>query len=180
MKRRTGTDESEVGIFEYVSPDAGGIGGVLKTLASDFCVNELDMRGREVRHRPDASATAATLATVELRADNGATRDGACDGASSSSVPTEVVPTEAADGLACASWEVEEADGAAAFDEAAEDWQGDGSSDPQGVVRFVLAKERMDTLGAIGELAALLNVPSRNFSFAGLKDFRAITAQRVS
>ncbi|KAL3903897.1 MAG: hypothetical protein SGPRY_011493 [Prymnesium sp.] len=47
-------------------------------------------------------------------------------------------------------------------------------------VRFVLTKERMDTLGAVGELAELLDVPSRCFGFAGLKDNRAITSQRMS
>ena len=54
------------------------------------------------------------------------------------------------------------------------------ASEPSGIIRFTLQKERMDTLGAIGELAARLNVPVRSFGFAGLKDFRAITTQELT
>ncbi|KAL1527772.1 hypothetical protein AB1Y20_009157 [Prymnesium parvum] len=114
-----GGAEEDVGIFEYVSPTTGGIGGELKVLPSDFCVNELDSRGREVRHHPSPLAR----------------RRGSPDGA-----PLDT-PT---------------------------------------LLRFVLTKERMDTLGAVGELAALLGLPSRAFGVAGLKDYYAITSQRMS
>ena len=46
--------------------------------------------------------------------------------------------------------------------------------------RFTLRKERMDTLRAISELSDQLGVPSRNFGFAGLKDFRAVTTQEMT
>ncbi|EOD16794.1 hypothetical protein EMIHUDRAFT_464264 [Emiliania huxleyi CCMP1516] len=46
-------------------------------------------------------------------------------------------------------------------------------------VRFVLQKERLDTLGALAELGSLLGVPTRSFSVAGLKDYRAVTTQEV-
>ena len=34
FKRKPGTDECDVGIFEYVSPTAGGIGGELNHLVA--------------------------------------------------------------------------------------------------------------------------------------------------
>ena len=47
------------------------------------------------------------------------------------------------------------------------------------LVRFVLRKERQDTLGAVAEMAQELQVPERAFSYAGLKDYHAITTQEV-
>ena len=41
--------EVEVGIAEYAVPTTAGIGGVLKRLHTDFCVNEIDVAGEEVR-----------------------------------------------------------------------------------------------------------------------------------
>ena len=54
----------------------------------------------------------------------------------------------------------------------------DGSAAP--ITRFTLCKERIDTLGAIAVLSRQLEVPSRAFGFAGLKDHRAITTQEVT
>jgi TruD family tRNA pseudouridine synthase len=72
---------------------------------------------------------------------------------------------------------------------AADEWWVEGESDEEDeaewagagqiLTRFVLEKQRMDTLGALGELASLLGVPARNFSVAGLKDHRAVTCQEV-
>ena len=45
--------------------------------------------------------------------------------------------------------------------------------------RFVLIKRQSDTLEAIAELALALHVPQRTFSFAGIKDSWAVTAQEV-
>ena len=133
FKRKPGTDECDVGIFEYVSPAAGGIGGELNVLASDFCVNELDTRGREVRHRPyaseraeatahdDASSTTATLAMARVALEAAAERDAGWDGASST--PTEVAPDRTANATAAAAaaadWEEEDEGekGDAALDE---------------------------------------------------------------
>ena len=42
------TKEVDVGIAEYAQPSIGGIGGVLKRLHTDFCVNELDVNGNEI------------------------------------------------------------------------------------------------------------------------------------
>ena len=47
------------------------------------------------------------------------------------------------------------------------------------LVRFVLRKEKQDTLGAVADLAEALGVPERAFSYAGLKDFHAVTVQEV-
>lgn len=41
-------DERELGIHEYVSPETAGIGGVLKRLAEDFEVHELDLAGTAI------------------------------------------------------------------------------------------------------------------------------------
>ena len=40
-------------------------------------------------------------------------------------------------------------------------------------------KEKQDTLGAVADLAEALGVPERAFSYAGLKDFHAVTVQEV-
>ena len=53
-------------------------------------------------------------------------------------------------------------------------------TDDDGIVRFVVAKERMDTLAAVGNLSATLGVPVRAIGFAGLKDHRAVTAQELT
>ena len=53
-------------------------------------------------------------------------------------------------------------------------------SDELPFTRFVLRKERMDTLGAIALLSYEFGVPARAFSFAGLKDHRAITTQEMT
>ncbi|MCD6368568.1 MAG: tRNA pseudouridine(13) synthase TruD [Thermoproteales archaeon] len=47
-------------------------------------------------------------------------------------------------------------------------------------VWFVLEKKGLDTVKAVRRLARLLKVDERRFSFAGLKDSKAITAQFVS
>jgi hypothetical protein len=56
---------------------------------------------------------------------------------------------------------------------------GDEVDEPS-FVRFVLHKERMDTLVAINELSKQLGVPVRAFGIAGLKDHKAVTAQEVT
>ena len=61
--------------------------------------------------------------------------------------------------------------------EARETWE---EWDPEGMlVRFVLQKERYDTLGAVAVLAEELGVPERAFSYAGLKDYHAVTTQEI-
>ena len=45
--------------------------------------------------------------------------------------------------------------------------------------RFVLVKRQADTLEALMELSQALRVPQRTFSFAGIKDSWAVTAQEV-
>jgi len=40
--------EAEVGIFDYATPDVGGVGGSLKLQPADFQVNELRASGLEV------------------------------------------------------------------------------------------------------------------------------------
>ena len=114
---------ADVGIVEFASQTAGGIGGELKVQPADFQVNEIDMDGQEVVTEDIVTVVTADHCDSEGEEEHG--QDGSCVG-------------------------------------------------------FVLFKEKLDTLGATGELAALLGVPSRNFSFAGLKDFRAVTTQRVS
>ena len=47
-------------------------------------------------------------------------------------------------------------------------------------VGFTLRKQQHDTLGAISILSELLGVPTRCFSFAGLKDYRAVTTQEMA
>lgn len=56
----------------------------------------------------------------------------------------------------------------------------DSEADADTIVRFVLRKERMDTLQAVGVLSKALGVPVRAFGFAGLKDHRAITTQEMT
>ena len=73
------------------------------------------------------------------------------------------------EGAAAAAEEEEEE--AAEADE--EEW------DEAMLVRFVLRKEKQDTLGAVADLAEALGVPERAFSYAGLKDFHAVTVQEV-
>ena len=43
----------------------------------------------------------------------------------------------------------------------------------------LLRKEKQDTLGAVADLAEELGVPERAFSYAGLKDYHAITTQEL-
>ncbi len=74
-------------------------------------------------------------------------------------------PEEEAEEEAAAAEEAEE--------EAEEEW------DEEVLVRFVLRKEKQDTLGAVADLAEALGVPERAFSYAGLKDFHAVTVQEV-
>lgn len=45
---------------------------------------------------------------------------------------------------------------------------------------FTLFKENRDTMDALGIIAKSLRVPTKTFSFAGTKDKRAITTQRIS
>ena len=52
--------------------------------------------------------------------------------------------------------------------------------DPPPFTRFVLRKERMDTLAAVASLSQQLKVPVRSFGFAGLKDHRAVTVQEMT
>ena len=58
-------------------------------------------------------------------------------------------------------------------EEAVDEW------DEEVLVRFVLRKEKQDTLGAVADLAEALGVPERAFSYAGLKDYHAVTVQEV-
>lgn len=57
------------------------------------------------------------------------------------------------------------------------DYEEDGG---RSLTRFVLHKERMDTLGAVAELSQQLGLPPRAFGFCGLKDHRAITTQAMT
>ena len=69
----------------------------------------------------------------------------------------------------------------AAIDEGRADEQSESTDDaPDQFTRFTLRKERMDTFGAIAEMARQLEVPARSFGFAGLKDFRAVTTQEMT
>ncbi|KAI9744129.1 MAG: hypothetical protein M1818_002281 [Claussenomyces sp. TS43310] len=47
-------------------------------------------------------------------------------------------------------------------------------------LHFSLYKENKDTMEAVNFLASRLNMPGKKFSFAGTKDRRAVTTQRVS
>lgn len=51
---------------------------------------------------------------------------------------------------------------------------------PHTVVSFVLWKRHADTMDAISQLSRALRVPASAFSFAGTKDKRAVTTQRVT
>ena len=64
-------------------------------------------------------------------------------------------------------------------DQTVESTHADSSYEPS-FTRFVLRKERMDTLGVIAVLAEHFGVPVRSFGFAGLKDHRAITTQAMT
>jgi tRNA pseudouridine13 synthase len=66
---------------------------------------------------------------------------------------------------------------AAAEEEADEEAEDEWDEDV--LVRFVLRKEKQDTLGAVADLAEALGVPERAFSYAGLKDYHAVTVQEV-
>ena len=71
---------------------------------------------------------------------------------------------------------LEDPDGAgedAVADEEEDEW------DDEQLVKFVLRKEKQDTLGAVADLAEELGVPERAFSYAGLKDYHAITTQEL-
>lgn len=46
-------------------------------------------------------------------------------------------------------------------------------------VQFFLHKINMDTIDAMGTIARRLHLPAKNFSYAGTKDRRAVTVQRV-
>ena len=76
-----------------------------------------------------------------------------------------------------------EPEGAAAAEEEADEEEAEDEWDEDGectqLVRFVLRKEKQDTLGAVADLAEALGVPERAFSYAGLKDFHAVTVQEV-
>ena len=73
-----------------------------------------------------------------------------------------------------------EPEGAAAAAEEDEEEEADEEEwDEAMLVRFVLRKEKQDTLGAVADLAEALGVPERAFSYAGLKDFHAVTVQEV-
>ncbi|CAE7680993.1 pus7 [Symbiodinium sp. CCMP2456] len=52
--------------------------------------------------------------------------------------------------------------------------------DPSAHVWFTLAKQRLTTPEAIAKLARAFQVPSKTFSFCGMKDRWGITAQRIS
>ena len=54
------------------------------------------------------------------------------------------------------------------------------ASEPSGINRITIQKERIDTLGDNGELAARLNVPVSSLGYAGLKDNRAITTRELT
>ena len=123
--------ERLVGIAEYVSPDAPGVGGIIKARPADFQVNELTTADCEViLEECEPPGAARIIAAVAVPA----------------------VQSAAAD----------------------------DDSEELMITRFTLRKERMDTLGAIAELARQLEVPSRSFGFAGLKDHRAVTTQELT
>jgi len=58
------------------------------------------------------------------------------------------------------------------------DLQGDMTSGDY--THFTLVKENWETMRAVGEIAKSLGVSRNRFAFAGTKDKRAVTAQRVS
>jgi tRNA pseudouridine13 synthase len=55
-----------------------------------------------------------------------------------------------------------------------------GDMSPGDYTHFTLVKENWDTMRAVGEIAKRLSVSRNRLAFAGTKDRRAITAQRVS
>ena len=57
--------------------------------------------------------------------------------------------------------------------------RGRGPGQDETAFRFVLVKRQADTLEALAELSRLLQVPPRTFSFSGIKDSWAVTAQEV-
>jgi tRNA pseudouridine13 synthase len=56
----------------------------------------------------------------------------------------------------------------------------DGDMSPGEYTHFTLVKEDWDTMRAVGEISKRLGVSRNRLAFAGTKDRRAITAQRVS
>ncbi len=55
-----------------------------------------------------------------------------------------------------------------------------GDMTPGDYTHFTLVKEDWETMRAVGEIAKRLGVSRNRFAFAGTKDRRAVTAQRVS
>eukprot|EP00962_Isochrysis_galbana_P004874 scaffold1335_cov102-Isochrysis_galbana.AAC.15 len=153
--------EADVGIFEYASPDVPGIGGTLKLQPADFVVSELRATGEEVTldsaPSPEDDSVQTPVSTVAEEDASWA----AADEAASWAAADDTVTDEWVDG------------------ESDEDIDAEWADAGRLLTRFVLQKERMDTLSALGELAGLLGVPARNFSVAGLKDHRAVTCQEV-
>ena len=95
-------------------------------------------------------------------------------------VPADFVVTELLQDGQEVSLEPEGAAAAAAEEEEEEEEEADEEEwDEAMLVRFVLRKEKQDTLGAVADLAEALGVPERAFSYAGLKDFHAVTVQEV-
>ena len=56
--------EVDVGIAEYVTPAAPGIGGKLKRLHTDFCVNEIDVNGTEIQIREEEEEAEGAAGTA--------------------------------------------------------------------------------------------------------------------
>ena len=97
-------------------------------------------------------------------------------------VPADFVVTELLQDGQEVSLEPEGAAAAAAEEEVVEEEEEEADEeewDEAMLVRFVLRKEKQDTLGAVADLAEALGVPERAFSYAGLKDFHAVTVQEV-
>ncbi|CAG8513367.1 6873_t:CDS:10 [Ambispora gerdemannii] len=57
-----------------------------------------------------------------------------------------------------------------------EEWEKRGGQ----YCQFLLLKENRDTMSAINLISKLMKIPSRSFSYAGTKDTRAVTVQRVT
>ncbi|CAG8519808.1 4750_t:CDS:10, partial [Ambispora leptoticha] len=57
-----------------------------------------------------------------------------------------------------------------------EEWEKRGGQ----YCQFLLLKENRDTMSAINLISKLMKIPSRSFSYAGTKDNRAVTVQRIT
>ncbi|EOD17688.1 hypothetical protein EMIHUDRAFT_243837 [Emiliania huxleyi CCMP1516] len=170
---RTVTSEASVGITETCTPGPG-FRAATKQRYSDFIVNEVRLSGEPV-HLASLPAAVAQKAAEEEELPP----------------PAEAVEELAellGEGPAAAVLRLDthERDAARARVEARArkrqkgGGRGGGSAGSHRYLEFTLYKENRDTLHAILQLAQSLHVSQNLFTFAGTKDRRAVTAQRVS